>query len=50
LLCAITSAGRFTAASTCAMVKVLPDPVTPRRTWCESPRFSPSISSGMART
>ena len=44
------ASGRFTSATTCAMVKVFPDPVTPSSTWWASPRFSPSISSGMAWT
>jgi hypothetical protein len=34
---------------TLAMVKVLPDPVTPNSTWCRSPAASPSISSAIAR-
>ena len=34
----MTSAGRFTRASTCAIVNVLPDPVTPSRTCALSPR------------
>ena len=46
----MTSVGRFTDAMTCAIVNVLPEPVTPSSTWCWSPRFSPSISSGTART
>src|SRR5262249_18698753 len=33
----------------CAMVKVLPEPVTPSSTWCLSPRSRPSVSSPMAR-
>ena len=31
------------------MVKVLPDPVTPSRTWWRSPRRRPSLSWAMAR-
>src|SRR5215471_16038426 len=33
----------------CAIVNVLPDPVTPSRTCDLSPRFSPSTSSSIAR-
>src|SRR5215211_6861380 len=33
----------------CAMVKVLPDPVTPSSTCDLSPRFNPSTSSSIAR-
>jgi hypothetical protein len=32
-----------------AMVKVLPEPVTPSRTWSLSPAARPSVSSRMAR-
>ena len=45
----MTSVGRFTCAIVCAIVKVLPEPVTPSSTWCVSPRSSPSTSSPMAR-
>jgi hypothetical protein len=41
---AITSAGRPCEAMTLAMVKVLPEPVTPSSTWSRSPVFTPSIS------
>ena len=34
---AITRDGLQTFAITCAMVNVLPDPVTPKRTWCFFP-------------
>src|SRR6185295_19815219 len=34
----------------CAIVKVLPEPVTPSRTWCLSPRSSPVTSSPIARS
>ena len=47
-MCASTSAGRFTRAMAEAMLKVLPLPVTPRRTWCLSPRARPAVSSSMA--
>src|SRR5688572_2959030 len=33
---------------TCAMVKVLPEPVTPSRTWSLAPPCTPSISSAIA--
>ena len=49
LLWAITSAGRAACAITCAIVKVLPEPVTPSRVWKSSPRASPADSSAMAR-
>ena len=45
----MTSVGRFTSATTFAIVKVLPEPVTPSSTWCGSPRRSPAVSSAMAR-
>ena len=45
---AITRVGRFTVEMTLAMVKVLPLPVMPRRTWWSSPRSSPSASSVIA--
>src|SRR5574338_1685384 len=45
----MTSVGRFTRAMHCAIVNVLPDPVTPRSTCALSPRSSPSTSSSMAR-
>ena len=40
--------GLIDAAMTLAMVKVLPEPVTPRRTWCFSPALRPSVSCSMA--
>src|SRR5262245_8198760 len=45
----MTSAGRLTRDSTCAIVNVLPDPVTPSRTCDLSPRRRPSVSWSMAR-
>src|SRR6188472_758253 len=45
----MTSAGGFTSANTCAMVNVLPEPVTPSRTWLLSPRRRASVSCAMAR-
>src|SRR5437764_261600 len=44
----MTSAGLFTAAMPCAIVNVLPDPVTPSSTCERSPRRSPSTSCAMA--
>src|SRR5690606_29865059 len=44
----MTSAGRLTRASTCAIVNVLPEPVTPSSTCALSPRRSPSTSWPMA--
>jgi hypothetical protein len=41
---AITSAGRVWLAITLAMVKVLPEPVTPSSTWSFSPPDTPSMS------
>jgi len=41
--------GRSTLAMTFAIVKVFPDPVTPRRTWCFSPWRIPSVRRSMAR-
>ena len=37
----MTSAGRFTRAMTFAIVNVLPEPVTPSRTWCASAALEP---------
>ena len=34
MLWTITSVGRFTRAMVCAIVNVLPEPVTPSSTWC----------------
>jgi hypothetical protein len=48
LLWTITSVGRFTRAMVCAIVKVLPDPVTPSSTWCGR-RVEPSVNSPIAR-
>src|SRR6185369_7480979 len=45
----MTSVGRFTRAMHCAIVNVLPEPVTPSRTCDVSPRFNPSTSSSIAR-
>src|SRR5688572_7712480 len=45
----MTSVGRFTRAMHWAMVKVLPEPVTPSKTCDLSPRFNPSTSSSIAR-
>src|SRR5262249_10037873 len=45
----MTSVGRFTRVMVCAMLNVLPEPVTPSRTCALSPRFSPSTSSSIAR-
>src|SRR6266699_6124816 len=41
-------AGRPVRAMTCAIVKVLPEPVTPSSTWSRSPRSSPSHHSSIA--
>ena len=46
---AIRFLNELTRAMTCAMVNVLPEPVTPSRTCAGSPRSSPSVSSRMAR-
>ena len=40
-MCARISAGRFDCSITLAMVKVLPEPVTPSSTWCFSPAAKP---------
>ena len=40
-MCARISAGRFDCSMTLAIVKVLPDPVTPSSTWCCSPAGKP---------
>src|SRR5690348_13965599 len=42
------SDGRCTFWITCAMVKVLPEPVTPSSTWSRSRRTSPSVRSRIA--
>src|SRR4051812_40999499 len=42
------SAGRCTCWIACAMVKVLPEPVTPSRTWSRSPARIPATMSAMA--
>ena len=39
------SVGFCTVAMTCAIVNVLPEPVTPSRTWSLAPLSTPSISS-----
>ena len=41
-------AGRWVRAITCAMVKVLPEPVTPSSTWSRSWASAPFTSSSMA--
>ena len=48
LLWASTSVGRCTCSMTLAMVKVLPDPVTPSSTCSFSPFSMPSASAAMA--
>mgnify|MGYP003694221645 CR=1 FL=1 len=48
LLGARTSAGRCVRWITCAMVKVLPEPVTPSSTWLRSIWFTPSTNSVIA--
>ena len=40
--------GRLTSLMTFAMVKVFPDPVTPRRVWALSSFCNPSTNSRMA--
>ena len=49
LLWEITSVGLFTLAMTFAMLKVLPDPVMPRRVWNCLPLSRPLTSFSMAR-
>ena len=44
----MTNAGRPSSAMRLAMVKVLPDPVTPSRVWKRSPRRTPSTSLAIA--
>jgi hypothetical protein len=44
----MTRTGRLTLAMRLAMVKVLPEPVTPLRTWWRAPDWSPSVSRSMA--
>src|SRR3990172_11800124 len=44
----MTSVGFWILSTTFAMVKVLPEPVTPRRTWCLLPFRRPSHSFSMA--
>ena len=41
--------GALSSSMILAMVKVLPEPVTPRRTWSFSPALRPETSSPMAR-
>ena len=41
-------AGRWVCSMTLAMVKVLPEPVTPSRTWSRSPVAAVATSSAMA--
>ena len=48
--CAITKAGFPIASMSLAMVNVLPEPVTPSRTWCFSPSRNPRVNSSMAVT
>jgi len=48
LLGAKTIAGRPSRAITLAMVKVLPEPVTPSKVWNTSPSRTPSTSLSMA--
>ena len=48
LLWAMTSVGFWTFAMTLAMVKVLPEPVTPSSVWYRSPRRMPSLSAATA--
>jgi hypothetical protein len=43
-----TRVGRLISWITLAMVKVLPEPVTPRRVWKRSPAWMPALSSAMA--
>ena len=45
---AMIRAGRWVCSMTCAMVKVLPDPVTPRSTWSVRPSLRPATSSLIA--
>ncbi len=40
--------GRCTFSITAAVVKLLPDPVIPRRVWKRSPRSIPSASAAIA--
>jgi hypothetical protein len=42
------SDGRCIASITWAMVKVLPEPVTPSSTWSRSPLRRPAIKSAIA--
>ena len=46
---AVRAAGRLRSAITFAMVKVLPEPVTPSSTWSFSPACMPETSSEIAR-
>ena len=48
LLWAITSVGFWTFSITEAMVKVLPEPVTPRSTWAGIPSSTPRARASMA--
>jgi hypothetical protein len=48
LVGARTSAGRCSSSITLAMVKVLPEPVTPSSTWVCSPCSAASLSSAIA--
>ena len=41
-------AGRWVSSMTLAIVKVLPDPVTPSSTWSRSPETTPLDSSAIA--
>src|SRR3990170_3160109 len=44
----MTSVGFWIRSTTFAMVKVLPEPVTPRSTWCLFPFRRPSVSLSIA--
>lgn len=46
--CAPIALKRCTRCMVLAMVKVLPEPVTPSKTWCLSPFTTPSVSWLMA--
>jgi hypothetical protein len=45
---AITKVGRFNRATTCAIVKVLPDPVTPSSTWPRAPSRIRAVNASIA--
>src|ERR1035438_7329505 len=44
----MTNAGRFNCSMILAMVKVLPEPVTPSSTWCFSPSTRPRVRDWIA--